>query len=93
MGCVVNRVAPVAFADGRYQISLKEIQEGNTGITTKQALLPFIRKGEFYELEVLCSHVPPWLEAELAAGNLRKEKSMIGNEIKITITKKCCCRL
>ncbi|MDF9408904.1 MAG: Iron only nitrogenase protein AnfO (AnfO_nitrog) [Pelotomaculum sp. PtaB.Bin013] len=91
--CGVDRVAPVAVADGCYRISLKEIQEGNTGITTKQALLPFIRKGEFYELEVLCSHVPPWLEAELAAGSLCGEKSKTGdNEFKITITRKYCCQ-
>jgi len=90
----VNQVAPVAVADGRYRISLIDIQEGNTGITTKQALLPFIRKGEFYELEVLCSHVPPWLDAELEAGNLCGEKSETGNnEFRITITKKCCCQL
>jgi len=89
-----SRAAPVEIADGRYQISLKEIQEGNAGITTKQALLPFLRKGDFYELEVLCSHVPPWLEAELAAGNFHGERSKTGNnQFKITITKRCCCRL
>lgn len=87
------RTAPVAVADGRYRISLKEIQEGNTGFTTKQVLLPFLRKGDFYELEVLCSHVPPWLEAELTAGNFSGEISKTGNNgFKVTITRDCCCR-
>jgi len=89
-----SRTGPVEITDGCYQISLKEVQEGKAGITTKQALLPFLRKGDFYELEVLCNHIPPWLEAELAAGNFHGEKSKTGiNEFKITITKKCCSRL
>ncbi|MDA8213134.1 MAG: nitrogenase, partial [Clostridia bacterium] len=60
---------PVETSAGCYKLSLKEIQENNLGVTSKQVLLPFLRKGKFYSLEVICSHLPPWLEAELMSGN------------------------
>jgi len=82
---------PVETANGCYKISLKEIQQNNSGITSKQVLMPFLRKGKFYSLEVLCNHVPPWLEAELMSSNLTGFTEKIShNEIKITIAKKTC---
>lgn len=82
---------PVETSGGCYYFSLKEIQEGGTGITSKQALVPFLKKGKFYSLEVLCSHVPPWLDAEIATGSLNGviQKNSHG-DYKITITKRCC---
>lgn len=85
------QTAPVEVSPGCYSLSLKEIQESDTGITSKQALQPFLRQGNFYSLELLCSHVPPWLEAEIISGNLAADFSRVGpGEIRITITKKCC---
>ncbi len=85
------QTVPVEVSPGCFRLSLKEFQESDTGITSKQALLPFLRKSNFYSLEVLCSHIPPWLEAEMISGNLTAEFSRVGpGEIKITITKKCC---
>ena len=84
---------PVETAAGCYHISIKEVQEKDTGYTSKQLLLPFLRKGRFYSLEVRCNHVPPWLEAELAGGdrNLSGEvKKVAANETKVLITRKCC---
>lgn len=83
--------APVEVLPGCYSISIKEIQEGNTGITSKQALLPFLRGRGFYSLEVLCNHVPPWLEAELAGGGFTWEARVTGHkEIEVRIFKGCC---
>lgn len=82
---------PVETGNGCYKISLKDIQANNTGFTSKQVLQPFLRKGGFYSLEVLCGHVPPWLEAELAAGGINGVIERISSEeFKVTITKKCC---
>jgi Fe-only nitrogenase accessory protein AnfO len=82
---------PVETANGHYRISIKDIQENNSGVTSKQVLLPFIRKGQFYELEVLCNHLPPWLEAELATGALVSRVEKINNhEMKVTIGKARC---
>lgn len=82
---------PVEVSSGCYSISLKEIQEKNTGFTSKEALLPFLRKGGFYSLEVVCNHIPPWLEAEMAGGGYSWEVRTFGrNEITVTITRRCC---
>lgn len=83
--------APVETSDGSYRISIKEIQENDTGVTSKQVLLPFLRQGKFYSLEVLCNHVPPWLEAELFSGDYSGEIERISNqEVRITIARSCC---
>ncbi|WP_104371524.1 Fe-only nitrogenase accessory AnfO family protein [Desulfocucumis palustris] len=90
-GEIKVQTAPVEYAPGCYRISLKEIQEGGTGVTSKQALLPFLRKGRFYSLEILCSHIPPWLEAELTINSLDAGTEKTGaGDIRITISKKCC---
>lgn len=86
-----NKFSPIETGNGCYEISLKEVQADNTGITSKQVLLPFLRKGAFYSLEVVCSHVPPWLEVEFISGNYNGDIEKVGNEeIRILITKKCC---
>jgi len=83
--------APVETSAGCYRISLKEIQESNTGFTSKQVLLPFLHKGIFYSLEILCSHVPPWLQAELSSNNFSGEIKKINNkETRIIIIKNYC---
>jgi len=82
---------PVEVGEGRFQISIKEIQDCGGGITSKQVLQPFLRRGEFFELEVSCSHIPPWLEAEFTGGTLKGEVlSSDPGEIKMLVTKKCC---
>jgi len=83
--------APVEISDGCYRISIKEIQENNHGVTSKQALLPFLRHGEFYSLQILCNHVPPWLESELLAGSLNGLIEQIDKDsVRVTITRNGC---
>lgn len=82
---------PKEISSGCYEINLKEIQANNSGITSKQVLIPFLRNGKFYSLEIICNHIPPWLESELATGGLKGESIRItNNEMKVVITKKCC---
>lgn len=52
---------------GYLQISLREVQlQGSShGLSSKQILLPILNKGDFQTLEILCDHVPPWLEVML----------------------------
>lgn len=82
---------PKETAHGYYQISIKDIQENNGAVTSKQVLLPFIRQGSFYALEVVCNHIPPWLEGELAIGKLASRiEKVSNNEMRVTITKQVC---
>lgn len=82
---------PVERENGDFYISIKEVQENGNGITSKQVLLPVLGKGNFYSLEILCNHIPPWLEAELTDGKLvgRVEKKS-PTETHVYVTKRGC---
>ena len=74
--------------EGCYFISIAEVQRSGGGVTSKQVLLPILQQGAFRELEVRCTHAPPWLEAEAVNrgwtyGTRKKEKQ----EICVTLTK------
>jgi len=90
---VTSSAIPVLLEreNGDYYISIKEIQENGGGITSKQVLMPILRQGKFYSLEVLCNHLPPWLEVELTAGNLASRVEKITpSETHLYITKQSC---
>lgn len=84
-------LGPVEIENGRYYVSLAEIQQNRESVTSKQVLQPFLRKAGFYELEILCKHVPPWLEAEMTAGSLNGQTVNMGNgQFKVVISNKQC---
>lgn len=85
-------IAPVESNEkGCFILNLKELQESNTSVTSKQALQPFLNNGIFYELKVTCNHIPGWLERELIRLNLNFEilKASPTDYI-VTISKKVC---
>lgn len=84
--------APVQTSnEGFFYMNLKELQNSNSNLSTKQALLPFLKNTAFYELELLCSHIPPWFEAEFKKMNLTADIHELGhNEYKINIYHKEC---
>ncbi|PYG84817.1 Fe-only nitrogenase accessory protein AnfO [Ruminiclostridium sufflavum DSM 19573] len=47
---------------GIYFLNLIELQEKHPEISSKKALQGFIENTPFDKLEVICSHIPPWLE-------------------------------
>jgi len=56
------------------------------GITSKQILQGFIREGNFHSLEIICDHIPPWLEMESEQkGFLIKSEVINDHEIKLFI--------
>jgi Fe-only nitrogenase accessory protein AnfO len=71
-------LGPSEKAPGHYYISLKEIQARNAGITSKHVLQPFLRRGRFAVLEVVCDHLPPWLELDLASGAFSWTSEKVG---------------
>ncbi|SCM82779.1 Nitrogenase iron-iron accessory protein AnfO [uncultured Sporomusa sp.] len=74
---------------GCYQVSLKEIQQSGSGLTSKQVLQPLLN-GNFYCIEVVCSHIPPWLEAECACGRFDCKVERLAEGIKLVIKKQIC---
>lgn len=71
-----NKSVAKKLDEGYFLIDLNELQFINPELTSKKAIIPFLQKEEFYTLEVLCCHVPPWL--------IEKEKN---NEIRMSSTK------
>lgn len=65
---------------GFFHTDLREVMKGNTSYNSKQILLPFIKKQKFSQLEMLCDHVPKWLE---------KEQTELGIRISIEKYKDC----
>lgn len=82
---------PKEIKDGHYFINLKEIQQENTELSSKQILLPFLSGTVFYKLQVICSHTPPWLYLELEKLGMQfKEAKVNEGEYNVIIYKKVC---
>jgi Fe-only nitrogenase accessory protein AnfO len=47
---------------GNYFIDLTQLQQKHPELSTKMALLPFLRETPFYALEMVCDHIPPWFD-------------------------------
>ncbi len=80
--------APAERAPGSFFISIREIQGRSPAFSSKQVLQQFIRQGQFRELEIICDHVPPWIEmdAECRGFSLRSEK-LGPNECRVRLRK------
>lgn len=75
-----------AEADGKYYLNLKELSITNPAVTSKQVLMPFLHKGGFYELEVVCSHVPRWFAGEFERMGMEADVIKTGiNEYKVLV--------
>ncbi|MVX67382.1 Fe-only nitrogenase accessory protein AnfO [Clostridium chromiireducens] len=74
--------------NGHYILNLKELQDYNVGVTSKQVLKPFLNNEEFNELIVTCSHIPNWLEEELKKLNLKFNCTKAGQNDYIMIINK-----
>lgn len=76
---------------GNYTIDLIKIQSVNHTISSKKLLLPFLNNTTFNELEVICSHVPPWFETELEKLGMNFDIQTFGaDKFKVIIFKKAC---
>ncbi|MDD1693314.1 MAG: nitrogenase [Methanoregula sp.] len=56
--------SPLEIAPGKYYISIREIQGNRPEVSSKQVLRLFVQHGAFSELEIICDHVPPWIEVD-----------------------------
>lgn len=69
--------SPLELSPGKFYLSIKEIQGKRPEVSSKQVLQQFMREGQFRELEIICDHVPPWIEmdAEYRGYSLDTEKT------------------
>jgi len=76
---------------GNYTIDLIKIQSVNHTVSSKKLLLPFLNNILFNELEVVCSHVPPWFETELEKLGMDFDiQTFENNKFKVIIFKRTC---
>lgn len=70
-----EQTAPALFIKpgdmaGDYQLDLIGALRSDKALTSKQVLQPFLRQGEFKQIEIICDHLPKWFSRELPALNL-----------------------
>jgi len=77
---------PYEKSPGNFFVSIKEIQGKTPGITSKQILLDFMREGKFKTLEIICDHIPPWVEMESEQRGYKIESEKVRvNEVKMKV--------
>lgn len=81
-----------ADGQGRYFLDLIRLQERHPELSSKRALRDFLRTNRaMYELKLICSHIPPWLEEELPPLRLgcRAERLEDGR-LSVVISRRTC---
>jgi len=80
--------APIETSPGNFTISIREIQGKRPEISSKQVLQDFVRKGAFTQLDILCDHLPPWMEIDATRCDYEIETEQIrNNEIRVRLKK------
>jgi len=85
---MIQNAGPVETqTPGIYFLDLVQLQKECPEISSKKALLPFLSHTPFLELQLVCAHIPPWLETY----DSYEKKVLNGNgKVHITITRKQC---
>lgn len=78
---------PQEKTPGNFFISIKEVQGKRPDISSKQVLQQFIQSGGFLVLDIVCSHVPPWIEIEAERRGYTLETEQIEKDsVKVRLT-------
>jgi Fe-only nitrogenase accessory protein AnfO len=71
--------------EGNYYLNLKEMLDKNPELSSKKVLLPFLTEKNFKELEVICDHIPKWLNEELKKQGMTASEGKVDGNIKLMI--------
>jgi hypothetical protein len=72
---------------GVYYLDLVALQRECPEVTSKKAMMDFLRDTPFMELRLVCKHIPPWIENS-GAYNVQVAGNEAGNVL-VVITRKC----
>lgn len=77
--------------DGNYYFDLVRLQKAYPEISSKRALMSFMQNAVFLSLELICDHLPPWMEDVMMTKGMhfRVDKTQEGFN-KVNISKKTC---
>ncbi len=84
-----NIVSPVLKGteeEAAYRINLAEVLEENSGLNSRDILIPFMQKTNFRQLIVVCDHLPKWFESTMDMLRLKYETfTLDNNQLQVTI--------
>jgi Fe-only nitrogenase accessory protein AnfO len=73
---------------GVYFLNLIELQQKHPEISSKKALKAFVESAKFSKLELICNHLPPWLESYFSPNRLSYMMEPLDmNRCKVSISK------
>lgn len=77
------------LGEGHYFIDLMELELLNPEMSSKKAIIPYLKEDDVKKIEIHCCHVPPWLIKEKDGGSIKLDiQEVKRNDFKVTITKK-----
>jgi TusA-related sulfurtransferase len=85
---IIREAKPVETSTpGVYFLDLIALQKECPEVTSKKAMMDFLKDTPFLELQLVCKHIPPWIENN-GAYNVQVTSDKDGT-VQATITKKC----
>lgn len=77
--------------EGKILINLTLMQNEDPTKTSKQIIIPILEEKDFYELTILCSHIPPWMTNLEEKYNIKVETNQIEEgKYSLVVTNKVC---
>lgn len=77
------------IGEGHYFIDLPKLEISNPEMSSKKAIIPYMKEEEVKKIEIRCCHVPPWLIREKESGGIKLEiKEVKENDFIVTVEKK-----
>jgi len=85
---IIREAKPVETSTpGVYFLDLIALQKECPEVTSKKAMMDFLKDTPFLELRLVCKHIPPWIENS-GLYNVQVTSDKDG-EVQAVITKKC----
>ncbi len=76
---------------GIFELDMRKLQECHPEMSSKMALIPFLKEVKFYKLLVYCNHVMPWLDRELPVLGYTYQSSRLEDQGYLVEIEKTCC--
>jgi hypothetical protein len=77
--------------DGVYYLNLIELQQQFPEMSSKKAMQKFMEQTVFYRFELICNHLPPWMEDVMQSRQLGYTfETLDENAKRYIITRKVC---
>ena len=72
--------------EGHYFIDLLELEITNPEMSSKNAIIPYMKQEDVKKIDIHCCHVPPWLIKERDKGNIEMEiEEVKSNDFNVSI--------